>query len=236
MMNNVQQEIKTLRKDMSLGEIASIYPGAINFFMDFEIDFCCGGNRALEEALQEANLNTSAVLEKIRKQYRIDMEQGNKMKNFHELSKSALIEYIVETHHEYLRKNLPRIESLTETIFRVHGKNHYEMLQFVNENVKKLKKELEAHLEKEETVLFPKVLEFEKGTLDKEALTKTIDELENEHDAAGHILKGLRRMTKGYRVPDDGCNTFVFAFDKLEELEKDLFQHIHLENNILFKL
>ncbi len=235
-MNNVQREVKNLTKNMSLGEIASIYPGAINTFMDLEIDFCCGGNRPLEEALEEANLNTNEILASIQNQYQKEVEQGSDMKDFKDFSKIKLIDYIIETHHEYLRKNLPRIESLTETIFRVHGDNHYEMLDFVNTNVKALKKELEAHLEKEETILFPKVEEYENGQLNKEALEKTIEELENEHDAAGDILKGLRKITHGYTVPAGTCNTFVFAFEKLEELEKDLFQHIHLENNILFKL
>lgn len=235
-MNNVKREVQTLNKDMSLGEVAGIYPGAINFFMDLEIDFCCGGNRPLGEALEAENHNAQEVLDKIQSQYQKDVEQGNDMKDFNHLSKSALIDHIIETHHEYLRGNLPRIESLTETIFRVHGENHYEMLHFVNEGFKALKKELEAHLEKEETVLFPKVKEYEKGQLNKEALENTIEELENEHDAAGDILKDLRKKTDGFTVPAGGCNTFVFAFEKLEELEKDLFQHIHLENNILFKL
>lgn len=236
MMNNIQREVQTLKKDMSLGEVASIYPGAINFFMDLEIDFCCGGNRPIGEALEESNHNVQDILGKIQKQYQEDVEQGNDMKDFNQLSKIALINHIIETHHEYLRQNLPRIESLTETILRVHGPNHYEMLHFVNESFKDLKKELEAHLEKEETILFPKVEEYEKGQLNKEALESTIEELENEHDTAGNILKNLRKKTNGFTVPAGGCNTFVFAFEKLEELEKDLFQHIHLENNILFKL
>jgi len=236
MMNNIQGEVQTFKRNMSLGEVASIYPGAINFFMDLEIDFCCGGNRPIGEALEVENYNVQEILGNIQSQYQKDVEQGHEMKDFNQLSKSALIDHIIETHHEYLRQNLPRIESLTETIFRVHGENHYEMLYFVNESFKALKKELEAHLEKEETILFPKVKEYEKGQLNRVALESTIEELENEHDAAGDILKELRRKTNGFSVPPGGCNTFVFAFEKLEELEKDLFQHIHLENNILFKL
>ena len=235
-MNNLQQEVQTLKRTMSLGEVASIYPGAINIFMDLEIDFCCGGNRLLGEALEEENYNVHEVLEKIQRQYRQDVEQGNNMKDFKQLTKSQLIDHIIGIHHEYLRQNLPRIENLTETIFRVHGENHYEMLHFVSESFKALKKELEEHLEKEETILFPKVKEYEKGGVNKEVLMDTIEELENEHDAAGDILKELRKRTNGFLVPVGGCNTFVFAFEKLEELEKDMFQHIHLENNILFKL
>ncbi len=234
-MKSIEREVKMLKKEMSLGEVAIIYPGAINIFMDLDIDFCCGGNRSLEEALQEKNYNTQAVLKDIQNQYEKDVAEGTEIQDFNNLSKTALIEHIIKTHHEYLRNNLPRIESLTETIYRVHGENHYEMLNFVNESFKALKKELEDHLEKEETILFPKVEQYEKGLLEKSELENTIEELESEHDAAGDILKGLRKMTSGYTVPAGGCNTFVFAFEKLEEMEKDLFQHIHLENNILFK-
>ncbi|NBG88664.1 iron-sulfur cluster repair di-iron protein [Isachenkonia alkalipeptolytica] len=235
-MNNSKLEIKELDKNMSLGQVAGIYPGAINIFMDLEIDFCCGGNRPLGEALKEENHNVDEVLETIREKYRRDVKAGKTIEDFGRLSKGELMDHIIQTHHEYLRANLPRIQSLTDTIFRVHGENHYQMLHFVKESFNALKKELEAHLEKEETDLFPKMREYEQGRLDKAAMETTIQELEQEHDAAGDILKDLRRKTKGFTVPAGACNTFVFAFEKLEELEKDLFQHIHLENNMLFKL
>ncbi len=236
MMKNRKGQAQKLHRDMSLGEIAGIYPGAINIFMDLEIDFCCGGNRPLGEALEETKYNVDEILDTIRDKYRRDVEAGKPMEDFSRLSKSNLIDHIVDTHHEYLRGNLPRIESLTDTIFRVHGENHYDMLHFVKESFAALKKELEAHLEKEETDLFPKMKAYEQGQVEKTTMEATIQELEQEHDAAGDILKDLRRKTDGFTVPAGACNTFRFAFEKLEELEKDLFQHIHLENNILFKL
>lgn len=37
-----------------------------------------------------------------------------------------------------------------------------------------------------------------------------------------------------FAVPADACATFKTLYAALEEYEKDLHQHIHLENNILF--
>jgi regulator of cell morphogenesis and NO signaling len=55
-----------------------------------------------------------------------------------------------------------------------------------------------------------------------------------EHDSAGEALSELRSSTSDYRLPEDACNTFKALYFELAELEKDLHQHIHLENNILF--
>ena len=100
-----------------------------------------------------------------------------------------------------------------------------------------LKAELEQHLIKEEESLFPLIKEY--GRDPSAALLARINkvnrELEDEHEGAGNILKELRKITDDYKVPEDGCPTYFATFDKIKELEADLFQHIHLENNILFK-
>jgi len=129
-----------------------------------------------------------------------------------------------------LRKTLPRLSELTTKILRVHGSNH-ESLFRVHKLFHSLKAELEQHLIKEEEILFPVIREYDANP-SSELLNKisaVMKETEDEHDAAGGILKELRKVTNDYSVPEDGCNTYRRAFDKLEELEADLFRHIHLE-------
>ena len=58
--------------------------------------------------------------------------------------------------------------------------------------------------------------------------------MENEHESAGEILVQIRKVTGDYTLPDDACPTFRALYEELEQMEKDLHQHIHLENNILF--
>ena len=58
--------------------------------------------------------------------------------------------------------------------------------------------------------------------------------MEHEHDQAGAALRKLRDLTNGYRIPEDACTTYRALLTGLAELETDLHEHIHKENNILF--
>jgi regulator of cell morphogenesis and NO signaling len=85
-------------------------------------------------------------------------------------------------------------------------------------------------------MLFPEIIQYEEtGDATKlEGIRRLIDELEGEHDSAGDILKELREVTHHYELPDGACRTYTLTFQKLEELEDDMFTHVHLENNIMF--
>jgi regulator of cell morphogenesis and NO signaling len=151
--------------------------------------------------------------------------------NFTEMSPSVLTNYIEDTHHSYLRQTLPDIAELLATILRVHGKNHKELFE-VYRLFGALKSDLEQHLLKEETMLFPELGEQERK---QDEILALATDIIKEHEAAGEILSELRRITTDYSVPADACGTFQRTYVMLEELEKDLHQHIHLENNILLK-
>jgi len=152
------------------------------------------------------------------------------------MKSSELIDYIVITHHGFLKRTLPEVSELTAKILRVHGPNHSELFK-VHKLFNNLKTELEQHLIKEEEILFPLLKEYEGSTSAElpERISKVMKELEEEHEGAGGVLKELRKITQDYKVPEDGCSTFGLTYNKIQELESDLFQHIHLENNILFK-
>jgi regulator of cell morphogenesis and NO signaling len=92
-----------------------------------------------------------------------------------------------------------------------------------------LRTDLEQHLIKEETILFPALSEGD-------GLMRDLSrEIKEEHEGAGKILKELRSITNNYTVPPDGCPTFRRLYRNMEEMEADLFEHIHLENNILLR-
>ncbi|HEY9060679.1 MAG TPA: iron-sulfur cluster repair di-iron protein [Pseudobacteroides sp.] len=219
----------------SIGEIVSIMPKASEVFKEYNIDFCCGGNRPLSEAIREQKLNDREVISKLDQAY----EATNKLQNqadFRKMSSSKLIDYIISKHHSYLKKMLPELGELTAKILRVHGPSHSDLFK-VHKLFHTLKTELEQHLIKEEEILFPMIKEYD-ASPSKEMLgriNKVMKETEDEHETAGGVLKELRKITEEYKVPEDGCSTYCRTFDKLQELETDLFEHIHLENNILFK-
>ncbi|MCX7749505.1 MAG: iron-sulfur cluster repair di-iron protein [Clostridia bacterium] len=224
------------KSTQSVGEIVSIMPKASEIFKRYRIDFCCGGNRLLMDVIKEQKLDEDEILKKLDEAFEENKKVRDNAKDFRVMSPSTLIEYIENTHHVYVKNALPELNELVTKIMRVHGINH-DVLFRVHKLFSTLKAEIEQHLIKEEDVLFPMIRDYDKDP-SKESISlidKALNELENEHEAAGDILKELRKITVDYKVPDDGCGTYHLAFKKLEEFEGDLFQHIHLENNILFK-
>lgn len=218
-----------------IGEIVTKFPKAADILKEYRIDFCCGGDRPLLTAIKEQALSEPEILEKINSLYEEFKNVKTEDRNWVEAPFGELIDHIVNTHHAYLGVELPRLSELTTKILRVHGEHHPELGQ-VYRLFHSLKMELEQHLIKEETIQYPAIKQYEKNK-SEEALNKAVDitrELENEHTGAGDILKELRKVTNDYAVPEDGCNTYRLTYVKLQELEEDTFQHIHLENNILF--
>lgn len=226
---------KKFSASSKIGDIVADFPKAINTLKEYHIDFCCGGNRPLSDALREQHLEEGLILDRLNSEYESFKEGLNTEIDWKKASYTQLIDYIVNKHHAYLNNELPVIGELTSKILRVHGAHHQE-LSHVHKLFNSLRTELEAHLIKEEEILFPIIKEYEKEPSD-ELLQKslvTIAELESEHTGAGDILKELRKVTAQFQTPPDGCQTYDMTYHKLEELEGDLFQHIHLENNILF--
>jgi len=219
----------------SIGNIVVNFPKAIETFKEYNIDFCCGGHRPLADALKELNLDERAVLDRINQEYESFKDSMDSDIDWRTASYTELIDYVVQKHHSFLQNELPVIGQLVAKILRVHGEHHVELAK-VHKLFNALRTELESHLIKEEETLFPIIKQYEKNPspelLDK--ALKTIQELEDEHTGAGDILKELRKITEQYMTPADGCPTYGLTYQKLYELESDLFQHIHMENNIMF--
>lgn len=227
--------MSTFNTSQSVGEIVSIMPKASEVFKEFNIDFCCGGHRSLAEVIKEQNVDEEQLFRKLDTAY-IQSESISNRTNFMDMSSTDLIDYIINTHHVFLNRILPELSELTTKILKVHGSNHPELFK-VHKLFHNLKTELEQHLIKEEEILFPVIKEYDAHPSKEQMnrISTTMKETEDEHEAAGDILKELRKVTKDYSVPKDGCNTYFKTFDKLQQLEADLFEHIHLENNILFR-
>ena len=219
-----------------IANIVIRFPKASEVFKSYNIDFCCGGNKPLSEAIEKNGLDPVEVIRKLEEAYEEASKLKDSGKDLHTFSPGELIDYIVNTHHVYLQSELPKTGELITKILRAHGANHGEMLAKVHKQYNNLRMELEQHLIKEEEIVFPLIKRYEKQPSQEfyDKINETIVGLEAEHEGAGDIIKDLRRITGHYAVPEDGCTTFRLTYRKLEEMESDLFQHIHLENNILF--
>lgn len=226
---------QTFNEQHIIGEIVTTFPKAGDLFKKLRIDFCCGGNRPLIEAIEERNLSKEEVLEKLNGLYN-EMKALNESEiDWKAASYSELIDHIINKHHRYLNEELPQLSPYVTKVLRVHGTNHPHLVR-VHKLFNQLKAELEEHTIKEETDSFPLILKFEKEpTKDNHELVKQhVAELEGDHDEAGTIIKEIRDITNDFQPPVGACGTYRLVYQRLEALEADLFQHIHLENNILF--
>lgn len=222
----------------SLAQIVNNNHLAASVFEKYHLDFCCKGKRTLQQACTESELPVDEIISELEK---TTQQNNDKVSiNFDKLSLSQLAEYIVTTHHEYVKKEMPAIASYLQKVASKHGAHHPEMLK-VFEILMALKEEMEQHMQKEEVVLFPRIQELEKQIgignqpqINITYLKAPITMMEHEHDHAGAAMAEIRKLTGNYNLPADACTTFRLSFAALEAFEFNLHQHVHLENNILF--
>lgn len=225
--------------EKTVREIALESTSATRIFEKLGIDYCCGGNKSLDEACRKANLSIESVQRELDAAAR-DSQAGNKRDWQHE-PLSELIAHINATHHKYVRDEIARLTPLLDKVTGKHGPNHPELLH-VQAVFRGLAQELTSHMWKEEMVLFPYISRMEEAVTEGEpvlpapfgTVANPVNMMEHEHDAAGEALRALRSSSKDYVAPEGACGSYQALYRGLEEFEADLHQHIHLENNILF--
>lgn len=225
----------TLDSSQTVGDFVRERPSRARVFETLHIDYCCGGKISLARACEKRGINVADVLTQIEAD-----DAASATTEFVDadvMSLTDLADHIEQTHHAYLKKELPRLDFMTEKVSRVHGDKE-PRLATVREAFVALKNELEPHMMKEERVLFPIIRQMEASVARAEfhcgSVANPIRQMEHEHDQAGDALAILRRATDGYTPPEWACNTYRAMLDSLEQLEADMHQHIHKENNVLF--
>ena len=229
----------TLTTTKMVRDYAIETPQTIPVFEKLGIDFCCGGNRPLEEACAAANLDLDQVLQSL--ETAIAEPSRPSDRELKSGSLAELISHIVRTHHAYVRTQIPEVEHLLEKVHSKHGENHPELTTIQN-TFHGLAQELMMHMMKEENILFPYVERMEESVIQREPIlpppfgtvANPVRMMEHEHDDAGVALRALRDASQNYNPPTDACTSFRALYTALGNFEKDLHQHIHLENNILF--
>ena len=219
-------------QNLTVGEIVANDFRTSSLFKKAGIDFCCGGKQSFSDACTENGIDALELENEILK---IAEEPVNEFMNFKNWDPVFLSEYIVNTHHKFVLKNLPELVFYTQKIASVHGENHPELVEVADLFVK-INSELLQHLKNEEEVLFPAIKEVvnTNSATAKKTIVSEITRMTGEHEFAGGAMDKINRITKGYKVPADGCNTYSVAFKLLEQFEDDLHTHVHLENNIIY--
>jgi regulator of cell morphogenesis and NO signaling len=229
-----------LSATQTVRQLATEVPNATRIFEKLGIDYCCGGGKSLEDACQQAKIPVAEVLQTLA-QGTAPAASVNDATDFRQADLSDLVSHIVNTHHAYVKQEIPRLQKLLAKVVSVHGRNHSELVD-AQHVFAGLAAELTTHMMKEEMVLFPYVTELERavrsGTRAPHAPFGTVNNpvqmMEMEHESAGNALRELRSLTADYTPPPDACFSYNTLFAALKDFETDLHQHIHLENNILF--
>lgn len=216
--------------ERTVGELVAERPGRSRVFQNAGIDFCCQGGRTLREACERKGITAETVIKQLEAEL---TDKAAPVQNPALLPPHQLADYIVETHHNYLRRELPRLHAMSEKVAKVHGP-HTPSLMEVFRVFKGMEEELTSHMQKEEMVLFPAISSLSRGEATSMPLNGPIACMIHEHDELGEALTHLHGLTNGFRPPTDACNTYRALFAGLRELEEDLHFHIYLENSVLF--
>ena len=223
-------------KDQKVSKIVARNYKTAQVFSEHQIDFCCNGGIPLSEACE----NKGIALEEVLKELEIALSEKDTV-DFDQYELNHLINYIVSNHHSYVEQTIPTLKAYLNKLCSVHGANHPELFK-IKELFETTADNLTAHMKKEELILFPFITAMEaskKGGFEISephfgSIENPISMMEDEHTAEGERMRQISKLSNDYQAPADGCQTYRVAFAVLDEFEKDLHKHIHLENNILF--
>ncbi len=207
-------------------------------FSKHKIDFCCNGNRTIEEACEKKGIDSNMLVEELENVLNTKTDQSIDYKSW---PLDLLAEYIEKKHHRYVEEKIPVLLQFLDKLCRVHGERHPELYK-ITDLFNASAGELASHMKKEELILFPFVKKMVAAELNTSAVkSPQFGTVENpiammmeEHDTEGERFREIAALTDNYNPPADACNTYRVTFAMLKEFEEDLHLHIHLENNILF--
>ena len=227
-----------MKGNQIIGELVAKDYRTASVFKKYSIDFCCQGNRTIEEACEKKNIDTKKVLEDLVAMMESKSESTS---DYQSWPLDLLADYIEKKHHRYVQEKTLEIQPYLDKICKVHGERHPELLK-IKEEFNASAGELAAHMKKEELILFPFIRKMTKAKLENAkvdaahfgTVKNPIQMMMSEHTVEGNRFMKIEELTNNYTPPQDACNTYRVSFALLKEFEQDLHLHIHLENNILF--
>lgn len=227
-----------ITQNTTIGEIVAHDFRTAALFSKLGIDFCCRGNRTIEEVSQKKGLDATQLQRELDE---ILQKTESGSIDFKSWPLDLLADYVEKTHHRYIEDKTPVLLAFLHKLCKVHGERHPELFE-INRLFTESAQDLAAHLKKEELILFPFVRKMVNARITGKKFERPqfgtvenpIEMMKHEHDTEGERFREIARLTNHYTAPADGCNTYRTAFLMLEEFEQDLHKHIHLENNILF--
>ena len=222
----------------TIGQIVARDYRKAQVFKNLGIDFCCGGKKTIAEVCEKKGIDPAEVERQLEA---VKGEATNSENDFQNWDLGFLSDYIINTHHRYVRDNTTFILEIAQKVARVHGDRHPELVR-VAQLFERIGNDLTLHMIKEEKILFPFIKElaqvYNSGGMLPSAnfgkISVPIQVMDSEHEQVGGDFETIREITGNYTLPADACSSYTILFKKLEEYENGLHRHVHLESNILF--
>jgi len=226
--------------EMTVREIALAAPATTRVFEEFKIDYCCGGRRSISDACAATGIDPAMLERRIGEVIAIQPDTADRNEP-EDLPTLELVDYIIDKHHTFTNNEIARLAPLMEKVALRHGELHPELLE-LQTIFTALADSLIPHMMKEEHVLFPHIKRLSHAADNNLpapfapfiTVQNPINMMMMEHDTDGDRLAEMRRLTRDYQLPEGACPSFTALFAGLQDLERDLHRHIHLENNVLF--
>ena len=224
--------------ERNIGELVAEDYRAAQVFKKNKIDFCCNGNRTINEAADAKKIDKNKLAADLLETLSAN---NNSEVDVNDWPLDLLADYVTKKHHRYIREKIPVLQQFLDKLARVHGERHPELIE-IRELFYQSAEDLEMHLQKEEQILFPFIENVVAAKTSNTAYTpphfgtveNPVNMMMHEHNNEGERFRKIAELSDDYTPPADGCNTYRVTFAMLQEFENDLHRHIHLENNILF--
>ncbi|EGQ3117160.1 iron-sulfur cluster repair di-iron protein ScdA [Staphylococcus pseudintermedius] len=212
-----------------VADIVTHYPKTADVFRKHGIDFCCGGQISLEEAVSNhPKLSLTPLLQELED---ASQQQGEGMQPQY-LSVPSLIQYIQARYHDTLREEFKQLTPYVTKLSRVHGPNHPNLVT-LKSTFDAFKSAMLSHTDEEDQNAFPKLVRSANGET-VEDIDAVVQSLVDDHDEAGALLQQMRELTHDFQPPAEACGTWRLVYDRIAHLERETHAHVHLENHVLF--
>lgn len=223
----------------AVADLATSLPGALRVFDDLHIDYCCAGARSLADACHVEGLDVGEVVARIE---RAADGAGAADASWLTRPLAALIDHVVVHYHAPTRAELANLRALVADLQESEGGSRPELRRTAT-LLAELENDMIPHMVKEERILFPYVVELEararlgnrRPRVELGAGENPLRAMMADHRHADSTLRELRSACAGYVLPAEASPRIAALYARLEQLERTLHHHVHLESNVLFR-
>ena len=227
--------MKTELQNRHVAAIVEEYPRTADVFRKAGIDYCCGGKISLNEAVEKCDFDKEKIFLEVEDKVNQSSEGAGQI-DMKYLSIPSIIEYVQNRFHKDLKEELANLTPFVERVAGRHGATQPHLLE-LHDLFEKFKEEMIAHTADEDVNVFPLIVNYvdDSENVPVPEVKEAVQKLVEDHDTTGNILMRMRKITDGYKLPENACGTYTLVYSRLEALEKQTFEHVHMENHILFE-